>query len=75
MATALKAVLQPGSSAVPCSFQEALKLGWRLVGEETKLVGRFRCGTAILEHNGRRVSVPYFAHCDGYQFGVVKVLA
>lgn len=71
MATAIR----QQSAAIPGSFLEALKQGWRVVGEQSKLRGSYRYGTVTLEQNGCRVSVAFFADREGYHFGSVKVLA
>jgi hypothetical protein len=65
---------QSERAAIPRSFYEALKQGWRIVAEKSKSVRGSRCGAVMLAKNGRRISVPYFADSDGYRFGFVKAL-
>jgi hypothetical protein len=65
---------QSERAAIPRSFYEALKQGWRIVREKSKSIPGNRCGSVTLELDSRRMSVFYFADKDGYRFGSPKVL-
>lgn len=71
MATALKV---PQLAPIPETFVDALRKGWRVVGEQSKLRGAYRCGTVTLEKGDCCVSVSYFADGDGYHFGSPKAV-
>jgi hypothetical protein len=63
----------PHQQALPRSFQEALRLGWFLVEEETTTDDREqqRQGVALLRHRGIsvRLRVPYTATPKQWVFG------
>jgi len=54
MATQTAPVLVPGVFAVPGSFQQALKLGWKIVKEESSMDDgeRERRGVILLRRKG-----------------------
>jgi hypothetical protein len=77
MATARVPALQfpPQTSpeSIPGSFQEALKLGWTIVKEESAIdiKGHTRKGVVLLRLKGApmRLCVPYTATRKQWQFG------
>ena len=70
---ALQFPSQTAPQHIPTSFQEALRLGWAIVKEETSTdtKGRERKGVVLLQSRGTplRVRVPYEADGKGYRFG------
>ena len=63
----------PSQEDLPCSFQEALKLGWHIVKEETAIDAREhnRAGTVLmrLKNSPRQLRVPYTATRKEWKFG------
>ena len=69
----------PDSAAIPASFPEALKDGWKIVHEHTVLGAdkRHRHGKVYLQLSGRaeRLVVPYTATIrQGYRFSRPELL-
>lgn len=79
MATAqkfLSSVVPPQVvNPIPRSFHQALKQGFRVIADKSKLARRFRIGFVTLERNEVRVAVPYPATREGYRFGEPKAIA
>jgi hypothetical protein len=73
MATATLA-RQSISPAIPRSFSEAIKQGWRIIAEKSKTIRGNRRGSVTLELDNRRVSVFYIADRNGYHFGQIKAV-
>src|ERR1700675_2151829 len=63
----------PSQGDLPSSFQEALKLGWHIVKEETAIDAREhnRTGTVLMRLKGSAVQlrVPYTATPKEWKFG------
>ena len=58
---------------IPKTFKQALRTGYRVVGETSKLTPRGRTGHVRLRNSlGRKISFPYTADLKGYTFGPVQ---
>lgn len=69
---------QTSPQQIPSSFQEALKLGWMMVKEETTTDtdGRNRKGVLFLKSKDApvRLRIPYTATTRNWKFGTPEVV-
>jgi hypothetical protein len=78
MATQRIPALQFPPQQIPGTFQEALKLGWVIIKEESSLniKGRKRNGVVLLKSKDvpERLRVPYTATTKEWKFGSPEVI-